>query len=662
MRGLTAVLRHEIAARRLLLLASPVLGLLPLAASLPSIGSAGAGGATAAAELRDMAALLLALTLSGLSALLLGASVLGADLASRRLAFFFSRPLSGAAVWAGKLGAAAICGWAAGLLALAPALLADAATAAGGGGSFLLDLLRPGRLLAVWLFAVALTVLIAHYGGVILRTRSAWLVLDLAGAVTVTAIVAWTLRRLQYWGALPHTLPVVPLVVIVAAAAGVGLLAASAAQVLDGRVDPVRGHRDITLTLAGLGLAGGLAFAALAQRWIAIGPLDLDRWSFAAVAPGQAWIALSGPAPGPHEYGASFLLEVGSRRSVRTRFAKGANDTLPLAFSADGRRAVWAEYQGSQGTSPGVLVSLDLDRAGAKPVRMPIVESAPPTRLVLSPRGTRIATTAGRQVAVYELASGRLLAAHTFGDALGWPPTVVFRDEDRVRLLVSLDEALGKHGLAVYDLDLASRRLTKLATLPCGWLHVLAPDAERVACNGTPWQEAAVFDLANGRRMAQLRQPGATVRASYLADGRLALLARGAAGTEVTIFDGDGRPLPGAARFRLPPGATLGWFSIPTIDTFTWIVQTDAHRLLAMELLTDRRGGPRASWKVFDLMQGSERSLAADGLRLLPPWSLTTAGSAPLFSDGARLLRVDPATGEIHALGPARRYGPSRWE
>ncbi len=648
MRGLTAVLRHEIAERRLLLLASPVLGLLPLTAPLISPGSAGS-------ELRDIEALFLALALSGLSALLLGASAVGADLASRRLAFFFSPPLTGGAVWAGKLGAAAICAWTAGLLVLLPARLIDAA-AGGGDRGFLHDPMLPGRLLAIWFVAVPLTVLIAHHGGVILRTRSAWLVLDLAGAVTVGAMVVWTLRRLQYWGALPDPLPVAPLVAAGAGAAGAALLAASAAQVIDGRADPVRGHRDLSLTFAGLGLAGALAFAALAQRWIAIGPLDLDRWSFAAVAPGQAWIALAGPAPGPPEYGAAFLLEVGSGRSVRARFAKSADDTLPLAFSADGRRAVWAEYQGRQGTSPGVLVSLALDRAGAMPVRTPIVESAPPAKLVLSPRGTRIATAAGRQLAVYELDSGRLLAAHTFGDSLDWPATVVFRDEDHLRLLVSRDQAPGRHPLAVYDLDLASRRLAELATLPCGWLRVLSPDAERVACNGAPPEAVAVFDLASGRQLAELRQAGAKVRASYLADGRLALQVWGPAGTEVTILDGDGRPLPGAPRFRLAPGATLGWFRVPEENTFSWIVQTDAHRLLAREILRDRRLGPRTSWKVLDLALGSTRSLGADGLRLLPPWAVTATGSAPLFSDGARLLRIDLATGEPHALGPARPY------
>jgi hypothetical protein len=292
------------------------------------------------------------------------------------------------------------------------------------------------------------------------------------------------------------------------------------------KADPDRSRRSLSLTFAGLGLAGALIFAALAQRLIAIDPQDLDRWSFAAVAPGQAWIALAGPVPGSREHGASFLLQVGSRRSVRARFARGAEDTLPLAFSADGRRAVWAEYQDREGASPGVLLSMALDRPGAVPVRTPIVESAPPLELALSPRGTRIATVADRRVAVYDLDSGRLLAAHTFGDSLDWPAKLVFKDENRLRLLVSRDQPAGKPALAVYDLDLASRRLARLATLPCGWPRLLSPDAECIACGGVRFKTVAVFDLASGRQLAELRQPGAKVFASYLADGRLAVQIR----------------------------------------------------------------------------------------------------------------------------------------
>ncbi len=257
---------------------------------------------------------------------------------------------------------------------------------------------------------------------------------------------------------------------------------------------------------------------------------------------------------------------------------------------------------------------------------------------------------------MYELDSGRLLAAHTFGDSLEWPATLVFRDEDRLRLLVSRDQPAGKPALAVYDLDLASRRLARLTTLPCGWLRVLSPDAERIACSSVGFKTVAVFDLASGRQLAELRQPGAKVVPSYLADGRLALQIQGSAGTEVMVLDGNGRQLPATPRFHLPPGAALLWFWMN--EEGTWIVQTDAHRLLTIELLSDRPRGLRTTLKVLDLTQGTTRSLGLDGMLPLPPWTVTAAESAPLFSDGARLLRIDVATGKLNVLGPARRYEP----
>jgi ABC-type transport system involved in multi-copper enzyme maturation permease subunit len=124
MAGLIALLRHEVAQRRLLLLAGALAGLLPFAAPLVS-GAAPAD----VPDLREYVAVFFAAALSALAAIFLGATAISSDLAERRLSFFFSRPLAGWTIWAGKLGGAALCAWAVGALALLPALLA-----AGGGG------------------------------------------------------------------------------------------------------------------------------------------------------------------------------------------------------------------------------------------------------------------------------------------------------------------------------------------------------------------------------------------------------------------------------------------------------------------------------------------------------------------------------------------------
>jgi len=415
--------------------------------------------------------------------------------------------------------------------------------------------------------------------------------------------------------------------------------------VIAGRTDPVRGHRTLSLTFAGITLSGVLTFAAVAQRWIAIGPQDLDRWSFAVVSPGQAWIALSGPAAGPPDHGASFLLHAASGRSIRTRFARGPDDVLPVAFSADGRRAVWAEYDGTQESSAGVLLRLDLDRRAAEPVRTAIVERRPPSRLAISPHGDRIATVQGDRVSVYELDGGRLLAARALEDLDEWP-VPVFMGQDRLRILVSRYLETGGKVLTVVDLDIPSRKLVAVTALPdLGWRRSLSPDASRIAFNSQVPATVSVFDLAGGRQLARLSQRGAQIRANYLPDGRLACRVMAPAATELTLLDADGQLLPGSPRFRLPPRAALG----P-------VFQADRDRLLALEVLQGPHGGVQAGWKVLDLRRGRTLAIGPRTLQPLLPHSLEPVGNAPLFTDGTHLLRIDLATGRRQLLGPARPF------
>lgn len=232
----------------------------------------------------------------------------------------------------------------------------------------------------------------------------------------------------------------------------------------------------------------------------------------------------------------------------------------------------------------------------------------------------------------------------------------------RVRVLISRYQSSGENALEVDDLDLASRQWVGLATLPhCSWLHFVSPDASRVACNSVRSGTVKLFDLASGRQLAELRQPGAKVRASYLADGRLAMQVVGPAGTELTLLDGDGRRRTGAARFRLPPGVTLGWFRTPS-GAFTWLAQADADRLLAREVPAGRGRISPGLWKLLDLAQGRTRALGAQGLQLLPPFAFSPATSAPLFTDGTHLVQIDLARGKRHALGPARPYHNALWD
>ena len=187
MKGFVAVLEREISERRLLALVAFILGLVPLA--LPLVPGLLPGGFSAE-DLRSGLAIGLTALLTVILALFLGGTIITGDLAERRLGFYFARPLSGGAIWAGKLGAALA-------LTLATAFLVALPTLA-------IDGLRPWGLLAndlpqprpafpnraftatwfflAWIALVLLAVLAAHAASVMIRARSALLALPGSGS------------------------------------------------------------------------------------------------------------------------------------------------------------------------------------------------------------------------------------------------------------------------------------------------------------------------------------------------------------------------------------------------------------------------------------------------------------------------------------------------
>ena len=114
MSGLLAITARELRLRWTLLPVALSLGLVPLLAPVlaPVLGFA--------LPAPGLVGLVLSLLMGTLAALLTGASVIGGDLGSRRLGFFFSRPLAWWAIWGGKFLAAVLLTLGAGLLAAVP--------------------------------------------------------------------------------------------------------------------------------------------------------------------------------------------------------------------------------------------------------------------------------------------------------------------------------------------------------------------------------------------------------------------------------------------------------------------------------------------------------------------------------------------------------------
>ena len=235
---------REMAERRLVWVAAGYVALVGLA--LPYLR--GLSGA-AAVDARGVLGVALNLVFVGTLAALLGAAMIPGDLASGRIAFYLARPVSvGAVLWGRLLG-----GW---LLAV------------GGGIVALLPqvVLGPWHDLKGWALLVGFTalgaipvLLLAHVLAVSWRSRTLWILLDLAGL----GLYGW--YGLHLLVRLVTTLPlkvagarVNAILVAALALATVTLALAAHLQLDQGRTDLRRGHRWLALSLA-----GGLLISAL---------------------------------------------------------------------------------------------------------------------------------------------------------------------------------------------------------------------------------------------------------------------------------------------------------------------------------------------------------------------------------------------------------------
>jgi hypothetical protein len=627
--GFAATFGRELFERRLLPLVALLLGVA--ATALPWVPGFRPGG-VAIADLQGAMAFGLALLLTGLMALFLGGSIIASDLAERRLGFYFARPLPGWALWAGKAAAALVLVFGAGLLVLAPAFLTGGNLSLNGiwGVGELLDVSGAGLLLA-WGAALVFLLFATHAVSVIVRSRSLWAVLDLAALGVVAGLFTWTLRRLVAEGLLLYlssrSRSVQPGIVAwmelgFFLALLLSLVVASALQVTRGRTDPQRGHQVLSAGLwGGLG-AAALLFVGFGFWVLAAGPGDLRGVRRVSAAPGGRWIAFSGPAVWRPGYDPSFLYDLKSGRSVRARFGLiGLQDAdSSVLFSADGRRAVWMEFDGRPFQGPVVAFRMDLDRPGARPVRTAVAFRHPPRSLALSPDGRRLATYDwdGR-ITVDDLDAGRLLASVPYQSLRPW---LAFAGNDRLRIYdLPFFPWFGDGGInygttqrrGISELDLAAvpPRVALTGSIPgeraiAGWN--LAASGDRAILRTRELLQ--LCDARTGEPLARLADGKS--HGTFLADGRIAV-TRIQPGVELRILSPDGR-----SELR-----RLGFAGVRNLD----VVDQPAPGLLRVAGL--RTGAPRPSWEVWlvDLETGGVRSLGPRRLAEL---------KSPLFKD-ARL-------------------------
>lgn len=621
MRGFLAVLQREIVERRLLAAAALSLALIPLV--LPLLP--GARGNPS--ELRIASATILALLLSGALALILGGSIIARDVAERRIGFYFARPLSGTALWAGKLAAAVVLVLGTGAVVLLPTALVEGWLDVDGWSGR--DLASAGLVLSLGALSLLLLLLLAHGVMTVVRSRSPWLFLDVAGLCVVGLLVWDSLERFQRFALFGSIEVDAWIYGGLATAAVLGLSTGSALQVCGGRTDPRRGHRLFSLALWGcLGTAALLFQGSI--RWLGLAePEDLEELQPLATSPSGSWIAFTGGDELRGNLPFAFLFDAGSGRFVRI------NDPLahrihvssyPL-FSADGRRAVWLEPERRDGSF--ALLHLDLRDPKARPAATTVSLSRYPSAFALSPDGARVATVTGRGLVVQSLPEGSLLASVRLPWTLEWWDHLQFAGPGRVRLY-RVDEEVGGQRIAILEMAVPGGRLSEIGEIADADLADarVSPDGERLLLQ--TGRRVGLYDGRTGDLIAG-DDAGNWSDAFFLGDGRITVVELGKGWREIRILS------PGLAaerRFHFRGVQSLRVGGQPAPDR------------LVVAVAKERTTGDRV-WqsRLLDLDTGAIRDLGTGLEPFAGPLAGSEAAASRLFRRGDRLVLLDLDTG-----------------
>ncbi len=647
MKTVVAVARRELLEHRILLPAALAAGLLPFAVTQVR----GIHG-LAAKEVQYFSAYLIAAAFAAGLALALGTSLVGRELSAHRLGFYFSRPVSGAALWAGKFAGGALLVLAAALLAIAPVWLV------GGGGLSLPDLALPS--LTAVLAAALILLPVSHALGVAFRSRSPLLGLDLFATAAAVLIASTAARALTdemagdalRWG-----------MAFVGALTAVAFIAAGLASICAGRTDLARAHRALSTVLWSAVLSGALLFAAY-SRWVLLAaPSDLAEVSEAQAAPAGSWVHVSGRARLRGDYAPGFLLDTSSGRWHRI----GSPRFTSPVFSRDGSRIAWLE--GVPGKSPFNLVSLASGDPSARPVATKLFFSSAWLPMALSPDGERLAVleapekTAALLVSVYEPASGRMLASAPF--PVRAMPRLLFPTPDLLRIYVTTHSsrtlqneataqgrrAAGPAGaqrseILIFEFRVKEKRLEQTGQLgPYEGVLLFRTNAsgDRLLVHEMQNRKIALCDVRSGGVLAIFES---SRRAQFLADGRIAVAAASAAGSNIRLFS-DGR-------------------EEKTIDLGPWRSVILGGETKAGEILAAVRPEPTAPWAdaTLLLVNPSTGAVRRGGDHLFPVlghgwWAAAnpsfehrpgSEASKLFFAPHGALVRFDPATGERRAI------------
>jgi hypothetical protein len=636
MKATMAIMAREVMARReVLLLAVYVAIMVCLLPFWPGVES------YEATDVRTVGSSAVALALGCVLALLLGATVFGNDLSEGRLGFFFARPVSGLAVWSGRVLAVMALVWIVEIIVLAPALYnvgTDVFTTSEG-----VDWLT----LLAYVIAPLLLFLLAHAVSILVRAGTHWLFLDLGGAIVVAIFVWLNLRPMLEIGA------VIALWVIAGsliAALLIALWVGGAMGVAVGRVDLRRAHSAQSLALWST-MAICLAVITVYGGWLRdFGPREFNDVDVMTVAPDGGWVEAVGRAKGRLDVKRRYLISTTANRWLPL-LARWQGLESDAVYSLDGSTALWRGRV--RGDDPRTLWWADLGRPDpmARPTSLLVSDQA---ALTLSVDGKRLAILEEGTVSIYELGEERLVKAMRLPEALH-RVAVVFVDPNTLRLFarIDVDDA---QSVLIAEIDVATGELVRTGAIPgleeISWFAVDAALQHMIVASRTTVDlvsTQALYDAVDGSFIRYLDtagipgflQDGRIVMASEIDDGSITMVVEAVEG-EVRIVH----------TMRAGVGSRVHGEAVPNGVVVSHLVDP-----------SDRTQGIRLA--LFDVDTGEMRNIGSHlwrtarwfpwqaGVSMGFFWHCNQPAVSRLYIDqSGALVRWDPESGEmVHVVG-----------
>ncbi len=454
-----------------------------------------------------------------------GSSTIGRELTDRRLSFYFSKPVSPAAIWIGKAVSSLLISLASFAIITLPAYLAASSewettwTMRG----FSVPMVALGLALVLFL--------LSHAVGSMIRSRSALIGLDFLLAAAAIGAALLILRPVI----LGMAIGISRGITLTFGLALIAILAAAPVyQLAKGRTDVRRSHAALSQFLW-TAVAAVLLVAGAYVLWlVSLTPSSITRVVEFEQSQGGDWMFVTGTSSSRGDYHGSFLINRSTGSSQKVAAPAG----WVAQISRNGKIAAWVEPASFIPRADRMeIFTRRLDVPGAKSVSTNI-RGPVSAGFILSDDGSRIAVYHGRTVAVHDTATGNLVASAPLDPASRW--RMFFVSADALRLIGTsyADRTQGR--LRIHELDIPRKAVAKLADveMPHPGYIAASADGSRLLLQRTN----LVLDGRTGATVMTLPGPAGVWTSAVLQDGRAVTVTSGPGGARLRYIDPSGQP------------------------------------------------------------------------------------------------------------------------